>query len=411
MTHTLAIDFGTSNSAAAIMVGKKPFLIEIETGETTLPTALFFDAAARSVRTGRSANDALFAGEDGRYMRALKSVLGTAIMHEERTLLGKRVTFVDVIAEFLKHIKASAETMCHQTFDHALSGKPVHFHSADPARDAQALKDLTLCYQRAGFKSVRFLNEPEAAALASDAEPGIGLIVDIGGGTSDFTVFEGNDGNIKTLASHGIRLGGTNFDRSISIDTAMPLLGRGSQIKREFGAGTLDAPIAIFNDLATWEKIPFLYAPETLRDVRNLLKLAVEPDKLSHLETVLDLHLGHELAFSVERGKIICNEPDTDAATIDMRMIAPGLRAPLPKPAMEATLSPHMADLDAALAHTLQLADLQPDRISRVIYVGGSSLLGGIEATIRQTLPNARHDYSDVFTAVISGLARAAAQD
>jgi hypothetical chaperone protein len=407
MTNTLAIDFGTSNSAAAIMVAGKPFLIEVEPGETTLPTALFFDAAAKAVRTGRGANDAMFAGEDGRYMRALKSVLGTALMHEDRTLLGRRVTFVDVIAEFLKHIKARAEAVCFQTFDHALSGRPVHFHSADPARDAQALKDLTLCYERAGFKSVKFLNEPEAAALAVPSNNGIGLIVDIGGGTSDFTVFEGNDEQITTLASHGIRLGGTNFDRSISIDHVMPLLGRGSQIKREFGTGTLPAPIAIFNDLATWEKIPFLYAPESLRDARGLLKLATEPDKLQRLETVLEMHLGHELAFAVERGKITCNDPGTDAANIDMRMIEPHLRALLTKPEMQATLTPHMQELEDALRHTLTLANCSPDHIDRVIYVGGSSLLGGIETTIRKTLPNASHDYSDVFTAVISGLARA----
>jgi hypothetical chaperone protein len=407
MSNTLAIDFGTSNSAAAVMVAGTPYLIEIEPGETTLPTALFFDAAAKAVRTGRQANDALFAGEDGRYMRALKSVLGTALMHEDRTLLGRRVTFVDVIAEFLSHIKSRAETLCHQTFDHALSGRPVHFHSANPDRDAAALKDLTECYRRAGFKSVTFLNEPEAAALATDPSDGIGLIVDIGGGTSDFTLFERQETQIKTIASHGIRLGGTNFDRSISIDQVMPLLGRNSQIKREFGQGTLPAPIAIFNDLATWEKIPFLYAPETLRDARNLAKLAAEPDKLKRLETVLEMHLGHELAFAVERGKITCNAPDTDEATIDMRMVEPALRATLSKQQMRETLSAHMQKLADALADTLALADLNPKDVSRVTYVGGSSLLGGIEETIRKTLPDASHDYKDVFTAVISGLARA----
>ena len=407
MTNTLAIDFGTSNSAAAVMVAGSPHLIEVEQGETTLPTALFFDAANKTTLTGRKANDALFAGEDGRYMRALKSVLGTAIMHEERTLLGKRVTFVDVIASFLAHIKSRAETLCHQDFDHALSGRPVHFHSANPDRDLQALKDLELCYTRAGYKSVSFLNEPEAAARATDAPSGIGLIVDIGGGTSDFTLFQNHQGTINILASHGIRLGGTNFDRALSIDHVMPLLGRGTDIRREFGPGTLPAPIALFNDLATWEKIPFLYTAETRRDVAYLRKRALEPDRFKRLETVLDLHLGHELAFAVERGKIACNAKDTDHATIDLRMIEPALNAPLSKPEMQATLAAYMSDIELALSHTLDLASAKPDDIAQVTYVGGSSLLGGIETTIRRNLPNAKHNHQDVFTAVISGLARA----
>lgn len=409
MTNTLAIDFGTSNSAAAVMVSGKPYLIEIENGETTLPTALFFDAANKATLTGRNANQALFAGEDGRYMRALKSVLGTAIMHEERTLLGKRVTFVDVIASFLAHLKSRAETLCHQSFDHALSGRPVHFHSANSDKDRQALQDLELCYKRAGFHSATFLNEPEAAARATDAPDGIGLIVDIGGGTSDFTLFQSQRGTAEILASHGIRLGGTNFDRALSIEHVMPLLGRGSDIRREFGPGLLPAPIALFNDLATWEKIPFLYTSETMRDVAHLRKRAIEPDRFKRLVTVLELHLGHELAFAVERGKISCNAADTDQAMIDLRMIEPGLNALLSKSDMQATLATHMTDLQAALTETLNLASVNPDEIVQVTYVGGSSLLGGIEATIRQVLPDTKHNHQDVFTAVISGLARATA--
>ena len=406
---TLGIDFGTSNSAAGVMVGGKPYLIEIEPGETTLPTALFFDDEAESLRYGRAANDALFAGTEGRYMRALKSVLGTSLMHEERRMLGKRVTFVDIIAAFLRHIKDRAEAACFQDFDHALSGRPVNFHSSDPDRDAQALKDLTECYTRAGFKSVTFLNEPEAAALATGAtsDEGLGLIVDIGGGTSDFTLFETIDGKVTPLASHGIRLGGTNFDRALSIEHVMPLLGRGTQVRRDFGQGTLPAPIAVFNDLATWEKIPFLYAPETVRDAKALAKLAIEPEKMGRLVEVLEMRLGHEMAFSVERGKIRTNDPDTDSAQIDLRMIEPHLNAALTKAQLEATLAPHMVALDAAMKTILSGTD--PSRITRVIYVGGSSLLAGVETTMRKILPDSKHDHTDVFTAIVRGLAIASA--
>ncbi len=408
--NTLGIDFGTSNSAAGVMVGNRPFLIEIEPGETTLPTALYFDDDADTLLYGHKANEALFSGAEGRYMRALKSVLGTSLMHEERRMLGKRVTFVDIIAAFLKHVKDRAEAACFQDFDHALSGRPVRFHSSSADRDAAALKDLEECYLRAGFKSVAFLNEPEAAALATgaDTSQGLGLIVDIGGGTSDFTLFEASDGEVVTKASHGIRLGGTNFDRSLSIDHVMPLLGRGTEVRRDFGPGSLPAPIAVFNDLATWEKIPFLYAPETLRDAKTLAKLAIEPEKMNRLVDVLELRLGHDIAFAVERGKIRCNEPDLESAQIDLRMIEPYLNSELTKDQLLQTLDPHMKTLNDALNDFLSGVDAGD--ISQVIYVGGSSLLAGVESTLRGILPDANHDHSDVFTAVVRGLAIAAAR-
>ena len=80
----------------------------------------------------------------------------------------------------------------------------------------------------AGYKDVSFMFEPEAAALASGPlDPGaLGLIIDIGGGTSDFSVFERDGDATRIIASHGVRVGGTDFDRAISIAEVMPLFGR-----------------------------------------------------------------------------------------------------------------------------------------------------------------------------------------
>lgn len=82
VSSTLGIDFGTSNSAAGYMVDGKAQLIQVEGGETTLPTALFFDNEEKRIIFGREAQEALIGGDDGRYMRALKSLLGTPLMRE-----------------------------------------------------------------------------------------------------------------------------------------------------------------------------------------------------------------------------------------------------------------------------------------------------------------------------------------
>ena len=82
-SHTLGIDFGTSNSAAGYLRDGKPQLITMDGGDTTLPTTFFFDFESRKTLIGEPANQALLAGAEGRFMRALKRVLGTSLMHEK----------------------------------------------------------------------------------------------------------------------------------------------------------------------------------------------------------------------------------------------------------------------------------------------------------------------------------------
>lgn len=405
---TLGIDFGTSNSAAGIAVAGRPWLVEMEPGEQTLPTAVFFAEDFRQMRIGHSATRALISGEEGRFMRALKSLLGTSLLHEERRLGGERISFATIIARFLAELKRRAEAATRMQFTHALSGRPVRFHSKDADRDAQAEKDLRACYLEAGFEDVMFMYEPEAALRAAAPLPGLGLIVDIGGGTSDFTAFELDaDGSARILASHGVRLGGTDFDRQLSIHHVMPLLGRGSQIRNTFGGGSLPAPNRLFNDLATWQLIPFLYSPENRRAAQDLAANAVEPEKLARLVAVLEDELGHDLAFAVERGKIRANGTEKTAA-IDLKLLQRGLSVPMPAADMNQTLAEQTRSIGLCAAETLDLAGLEGAQVDRIVMVGGSSLLAAVQAEMRSLCPNARVETENAMTAVADGLALAA---
>jgi len=408
--HTLGIDFGTSNSAAGIAVNGKPFLIEIEAGNKTLPTSIFFDFETERVMFGSAANRALIEGTEGRFMRSLKSVLGTSLMRETRPMMGERLSFIDIIARFLAEVKSKAETTCHQKFDAALSGRPVHFHSSDAGKDAQALVDLEECYLKAGFKQVAFMYEPEAAALAaqSNDRDGLKLIVDIGGGTSDFTLYRDNADGIDILASHGVRVGGTNFDRSISFDHVMPHFGRGSDIRNALGAGVLSAPNRIFYDLATWQMIPFLYTPYMLGKVTELKQQAQQPELFTRLYSVLEDHLGHDLAFAVEAGKIQANKTIGLSAPIDFNVVERGLVVGLSKDMLTKSLHPHMMEIQAGVVQSLAMAGCGANQIDTVVFVGGSSLMGDVEKLLAGMFPSARLQYTDAFTAVVDGLALAA---
>ncbi len=409
--QTLAIDFGTSNSAAAVPFDQGVYRIPIERGAETLPTAVFFPAHGGPMRIGASAAEALIAGDDGRYMRALKSVLGLPLLHEERLISGKRRSLSAIITAFLAELRQRAETATGLSFNKALSGRPVHFHSAAPDKDRQAEEDLRACYLAAGFDEVTFLAEPEAAALAchrmgTDTE--IGLIVDIGGGTSDFSVFRTEGPRPHILANHGIRLGGTDFDQAISLTHAMPVLGLGSDLRREMGTGLLPVPRGPYVDLATWAKIPFLYTPETRRLVADMARLAVEPEKMARLVTVLEEELGHDLAFAVERAKIGANGGDGNGR-IAMGGIEKGLVVPVCADDLSTVLAAARTDLRKAAQETLTRAGLSPDQVGRIILVGGSSLMRIVSDDMQALCPNAALLRSEAFTAVVDGLALATA--
>ncbi len=411
-TNTLGIDFGTSNSAAGICVNGQPFIIELEAGEQTLPTSVFFDFDTRKTTFGTPANRALINGSDGRYMRSLKSVLGTSLMHEPRRMMGETLTFVDIIARFLKSVKQRAEATCHTDFPYALSGRPVHFHSNDAERDVQALRDLRDCYERAGFLDVAFLNEPEAAALAAGPLPdnSTNLIVDIGGGTSDFTVFRTNGAETDIIASYGVRIGGTNFDKSISFDHVMPLMGRGTQIRKELGTELLNAPNAIYQDLATWEKIPFLYTADMRRNVDQLIRVGVDPTLFERLKTILTDELGHDLAFTIERAKIAANKADRDAVPIDLGLIERNLSAMLIGANLAASLSAHATEIGETAMETLRMANVTAEHIDTIIFVGGSSLMSAVQTEITARFPNAAQKHQAAFTGIVEGLALATAK-
>jgi hypothetical chaperone protein len=401
----LGVDFGTSNSGVAVMAGNRPYAIPMEPGEATLPTAVFVDFTDRRFTYGSAAARAMMNGAEGRFMRALKSILGKPLAQEPRRLLNEKLTLIDVIARFLTELRQRAETATGQNYDAVLSGRPVLFHSNDPALHDQALADLEQAYRLAGFRSVDFLPEPEAAALAVAGQGRI-LIVDIGGGTSDFTLCDREGSKTHVLASGGLRMGGTDFDRILSLSHAMPLLGYGAQIGAELGTKSFAAPRALFLDLASWEKIPFVYDAGMLREVRRWMALADNPLLFERLADVLESHLGHDVAYAVEAGKIAAN--GADAGQIALQVVERGLSATLTQAALEAALDEAAKSIAATALETVQSAQCRPEEVEQIVFVGGSSLLGAVRKAMVRTFPQAKPVDSEVFTAVVHGLAIAA---
>lgn len=412
MSHWLGIDFGTSNSAAAYWHEERVVSVELEAGRETIPTAIFFDFSDKKMLIGSPASHAFISGYEGRYMRSLKSVLGTALMAEKRQLLFRRLDFYDIIAEFIKLIKHRAEKQSGLTFDNVVAGRPVFFHHTDAARNEKAKEDLEKCFLKAGFSKVEFVFEPEAAAQSAGRgmdDQAVGLVVDIGGGTSDFTIFKRvNDAN-EINASNGLRLGGTDIDKQISFDHIMPLMGRGQRVRRRMATGELIAPVLVYNELATWQKIPFLYNQKTTLLVKELMADAVEPKLFARMLSVLENRLGHDLAFLAEATKIEINRDRCDI-NVDLGFIESNLSTTLSTEQLEESTQNFGDQISQTIGETLEIANVSATDVQFVLPVGGSSIMQTVQDAIERKLPHAKIHEGAIFTSIVEGLAMRAGE-
>lgn len=409
MTFSAGLDFGTSNSAIGIASGNSAALAPVERAHTMIPSAVFFDFAdLKTAAYGRAAIEAYAGGADGRLMRGLKTILGSSLI-EDRTQVGaRRLALSDVVGMFIRHLKAQAEIAANAPIDCVVHGRPVHFVDGDVRADAKAQDTLERLAKDAGFRQVSFTYEPLAAAyqyeMTAAREETI-LVADIGGGTSDFSIVRigpgrmGRDDRRNDILAHsGCRVGGTDFDRNLSLDAVMPLLGLGTMLTHK----NLPVPIGPYADLSFWPTINLVYTPKSIREIREVLADATAPVLIERLLTVALRHLGHQTAFSVEAGKIGLSARPTGSIALDF--IEAGLAAEIARPQFDAVVQGEMQRVRVAIWSCLAQAGLDAPDIDTVFLTGGSSLTPIVAQTIQAEAPDARPKRGDDFLSVALGL-------
>lgn len=409
---TLGIDFGTSNSAMSVRQGAGlARLLPLEGGATALPTALFFNTEDHRTHFGRDAVEQYLAGTEGRLMRSLKSLLGSALLQDKTVVHNTAVSYQDIIAIFLRMLAEQARRALGGMPARVLLGRPVHFVDGNPERDRQAEAALRQAAHDAGFGEVGFQLEPIAAALDYEQRierEALVLVVDIGGGTSDFTVVRLGpkrmaqaDRSGDVLGTTGVHIGGTDFDRKLSQARVMPLLGLGHT-----GRHGREVPSGVFHDLSTWHLIQWLYAPQALRAAQALRSDYSNPALHDRLMVVLNQRLGHRLADAVERAKIGVSQ---QGAAVDLALdwVAPGLRTVVAPEALAQDLDALLAQVVACARECLQLAGLVSQRMDAIYLTGGSSALHPLRQALLRAFPETPQVEGDLFGGVASGLAYA----
>lgn len=408
MADACGVDFGTSNSTVGWSRPGQAALLALEDGKPTLPSVIFFNAEDDTVHYGRAALAGYLGGAEGRLMRSMKSLLGSSLMEGQTEVQGSAVAFKSLLAQFIGELKQRAERSAGRQFSRAVLGRPVFFVDGNPKADRLAQDTLAEVAHMVGFKEIDFQFEPIAAAFDYEsqiAREELVLIADIGGGTSDFSLVRLSpqragkpDRRNDILATGGIHLGGTDFDKYLSLACAMPLLGYGSTLNN---GNTI--PSSIYFNLATWHNINLAYTQKTRAQLQDIYRDAVARDRLDSLHALIDQRAAHWLAGQMELGKIALS--DADVTQLDLDRLSPRQTLEIQRTEFEAAIGGMVGSIESTVADLLRDAGIPAAAIDTVFFTGGSSGVRLLRERIAAVVPQARQVEGDRFGSIGAGLA------
>ena len=329
----LGIDLGTTNSAAAVVMGGKPTIIPSAEGPTV--AGKMFPSVVAMTKDGQ-----LLVGEPARRqavtnpegtVREAKRLMGT---DRKVKIHGKDYTPQQISAFILQKILRDTETYMGEKITKGVITVPAHFND----NQRQATIDAG---EIAGLKVTRIVNEPTAAALAygidkTDQELKI-LVFSFGGGTNDTTVMDFGGGVFEVLSTSGdTKTGGTDLDRAV-MDHVI------EEFRRETGIDLRGDPQAMAR----------------LKEASEKAKI-----ELSNLITT-----------------------DIDLPYIAMAPDGPkNLHVTLTRAKLEQLTSPIVEKIRQPILQTIRDAKMTPQQIDKVILFGGQTKMPMVQRFVEETI-------------------------
>ncbi len=408
-SHCCGLDFGTSNSTIGIIKNQSCELVSLEANRPIMRSAIFCDAEQKRWVFGQEGINRYMEGGPGRLLMALKSVLGSPLMDDETLIFNEFVSYGQILGHFIKELKSKAENAAGQELTHVVLGRPVHFHDTDPQQDRRAQQTLENMARNLGFKEVSFQYEPIAAAMSYEASlqsEQLALIVDMGGGTSDFTIIRLQPHKIQVdrtqdvLANYGVHIAGTDFDQSLSLHAVMPLLGMNSMVRGS--SSDLKMPMSIYHDLTMWHLLNQLYTPVNINHVKKLQATAYDKELVGRLIRVMELRAGHHILQSVETTKQ--NLSGELAADLDLQCIEEALHVRVTQAEFNDCIHAQVDKIIQKIEETVLAAGIKHQAITAIFYTGGSSKVPVIRERINALFPLAEVVQGDAFGSVGMGL-------
>ncbi|GAB4110954.1 MAG: Hsp70 family protein [Roseiflexaceae bacterium] len=439
----VGLDFGTTNSSAAVYDGSQVRLINLDPinqSPTVMRTTLFItrdgvpfigrEAINRftEANVGREIEyqwryigetevtlaevgtimQSLYAVVDantpGRLFQSLKSHLRDSSF-TGTDVFGVRYTIETLIAVVLQAILRRIESELGQPVTEMVIGRPVHY-AHDPELDQIAIDRMQRAGAEAGLPSFRLMAEPTAAAL-SYAASAVGeqhvLVFDFGGGTLDVTIMRIDDrGRREVLVTDGVPIGGDLIDRRLVMGKVLDHFGAGAQL----GPRRLPFPAIILDHLSEWQSIVDLTQPRYQKIIEEAIRTGNKPRELKQLRVLVRENYGLPLYEEVERTKVrLSSQRETN---ISMHVPGIDIEQPVERWDFERLIGPDVRAVEACIDRALQAAALKPDQIDVILRTGGSSRIPAFVRMLAKKFGESKLQEMDVFTGVASGLAIAA---
>ena len=347
----IGLDFGTTNSGAAVFDGQQVHVLPLDPAshDPTVIRSTLYVTRDHEVFIGREAIETYYrqnvgrpskmvrrhVGEiemtfaelptfvrdvyvmvdeltPGRLLRSLKSGLATS--YDGTTIFGRYYELEELIALYLREIRRRVEAETGQPVGGMVLGRPVNFGGSSGEADNQRAEGrLRRAAEKAGFRDVTFELEPVAAALhyeLTTSKPQNVVVFDFGGGTLDVTVMRiGEPGRRQTFATGGVGIAGDAFDQRTIETLLLDHFGRGSTIRLTAHGEAWDKVATPFPSqytaaLVNWQAIPELNRPETLHFLQLAQINGSHPARVRALESLLVNNYATRLFDEVERAKI-----------------------------------------------------------------------------------------------------------
>ncbi len=449
-TFGIGIDFGTSNSAAAVFDGEQVMLVKLDEHSAIMPSANYVDRDFVT-STGQKAIDDYIKGNQGRKVELSVEVLGEArtsagsadgpagegetskvygqafndsglpgrLFRGTKRLLGnsdsgrtmifdRAFRLVALVTPILVGVRKALQHRLEDT-SHACIGHPVNFEGLEQGRNNIALERLSESYGHAGITQQSFCPEPTAAAISylynhPENEDQRVLTVDFGGGTLDFSILSRTRDSFKVEATHGIALGGDKIDQTIFRELVFPLLGKGERWSRVVDGAEVDTlfPFGEFEDLLiNW---PVSYMLNQNKYTAPVIQRMVEPDeaatKFKRLYDLIKQNYSYQIFEAIKAFKAELSVQDS--AVLDIPEI--DIEVTLERWEFEVMISDLLFQLEQAITLILNKASLQAYDIDLVLRTGGSSLIPAVKDILDNQFAGKVVEH-DPFTSVAAGLA------
>ncbi|MHA1378684.1 MAG: molecular chaperone DnaK [Candidatus Helarchaeota archaeon] len=352
MGKIIGIDLGTSNSAAAVLMGGKPTMIPAAEGVTlggkAFPSVVAFTKDGQRL-VGEPARRQAVSNPD-RTITAIKRKMGTSY---KVTIDGKSYTPQEISAMILRKIKDDASAFLGEEVTDAIITVPAYFND----NQRQATKDAG---RIAGLNVKRLINEPTAAAFAYGLDKEKThlkiAVLDLGGGTFDVTIMDMGDGVFQVASTSGdTALGGTDMDKLL-VDYIV------KEFQKEHG-------LDLRGDSMAMQRV----------------KEAAEKAKI-------------ELSTSLQTD---INLPYVTADNAGPKH----LNMTLTRAKLEEIIEPVLKRLDSPILKALKDAGLSPGQIDKVILVGGPTRMPSVRAKFAKILGKEPERGIDPMEAVAMGAA------